>query len=275
METEAQAVRLALVNCYLSGGLLLLTFASVVCAFIAYYHQKNRAKKDAACKLARVYADEVLPKCEVVNYVMRANKLDDFIKETFPITAARKFSYAEFERLAATSDVRVEEIKEKFDKLDEKSIFTILYVKANPTERKTLIREYVHFDDKLGSGALDADGMLRLEFGRIMQDLLNLLEWFAMNCRYGLADEKLIYQSLHQTYLSTVWGLYYNISSRNLNNKDKFYTNAIWLFNRWADRVDKQEKKAKKRHQKAQKARDAAQAQMDDADKEYVGSRLH
>lgn len=58
-----------------------------------------------------------------------------------------------------------------------------------------------------------------------------------MNCKYGLADEELLYQSLHQTYISTVWLLYFFISHENENNEDKLYTNVCWLFLKWRDRL--------------------------------------
>ena len=57
---------IAIVSACVSGALLLVTIISVICAFKAYYHQKERAKKDAACQLARVYANEVLTQYQVV-----------------------------------------------------------------------------------------------------------------------------------------------------------------------------------------------------------------
>ena len=78
---------------------------------------------------------------------------------------------------------------------------------------------------------------LQVDFNQEISGLLNELEWFAMNCKYGLADEGLLYQSLHQTFLSTVWMLYFFISSRNENNADKLYTNLCWLFIKWRDRL--------------------------------------
>ena len=58
-----------------------------------------------------------------------------------------------------------------------------------------------------------------------------------MNCRYGLADEELIYQSLHQVFLSTVLMLYPIICESNTSNEDKHYTSIIWLFVKWRDRL--------------------------------------
>lgn len=34
-------------------GMLVITVVSVLCAFMAYRHQKKRSKKETACKLAK------------------------------------------------------------------------------------------------------------------------------------------------------------------------------------------------------------------------------
>lgn len=77
---------------------------------------------------------------------------------------------------------------------------------------------------------------LYLEFQDIISDTLNNLEYFAMNFITGVADESVVFQSLHQTYLGIVRALYANISFQNANPKDKFYTNIIELYRIWAER---------------------------------------
>ncbi len=71
-------------------------------------------------------------------------------------------------------------------------------------------------------------------------DLLNKLE---MNCMYfsnKLADEEVVYQSLHQLYLIVVKSLYFYIAHSNKDTgADKYYVNIIKLYNEWQVRYEK------------------------------------
>lgn len=81
---------------------------------------------------------------------------------------------------------------------------------------------------------------------RLMKDFLikkdsvmNKLEYFAMNFSSGLADEEVVYQSLHQSYLSVVAFLYPAICKANVDSgQEKFYTSIIKLYNIWIERQE-------------------------------------
>lgn len=65
-----------------------------------------------------------------------------------------------------------------------------------------------------------------------------------------VADEKYIYNSLHQQFLKAISLLYISISLANTDNKDKYYTNIIEVFNIWKTKYiqsDNKEKKLKKK----------------------------
>lgn len=82
------------------------------------------------------------------------------------------------------------------------------------------------------------------EFNEIQIETLNSLEFFAMNFTSEVADETMVFQSLHQTYLNIVQLLYYQIAIRNTNVKDKYYTNIIALYHTWSARDLENENKA-------------------------------
>jgi len=82
----------------------------------------------------------------------------------------------------------------------------------------------------------------RTEFVTEVAKVLNQLEYFCMNFNSGIANEKIIYQSLHQTFLSTIKLLYFKISIINITGKDKYYTNIISLYNEWSNRYYDQKK---------------------------------
>lgn len=79
---------------------------------------------------------------------------------------------------------------------------------------------------------------------------LNNLEYLCMYIATNVADEKYIYNSLHQQFLKCIALLYFEISIANTDNKDKYYTNIIHVYNLWKKKylcVVQKEKKLKKK----------------------------
>lgn len=75
----------------------------------------------------------------------------------------------------------------------------------------------------------------------IVMEIMNDLEYFAMNFTHGLADETAVYSSLHQIYIEVMQLLYYQISQMNDSLGEKYYTNAIELYKTWKGKIDKKE----------------------------------
>lgn len=79
---------------------------------------------------------------------------------------------------------------------------------------------------------------------------LNKLEWIAMNFTSNIANEKIIYQSLHQVYLKTCLSGYIIIANRNREGHEKYYLNLIEHYNNWNKRKQKAINKHAKLNQK-------------------------
>lgn len=73
-------------------------------------------------------------------------------------------------------------------------------------------------------------------FKFMLTEVLNDLEFFSMHFHHKTADESVVYQSLHKSYISVVQLLYYDISSNNINGEEKLFTNVIALYNEWYPR---------------------------------------
>ena len=78
------------------------------------------------------------------------------------------------------------------------------------------------------------------KFQMQLNEILNNLEFFAMHFIHGTADDSVIYQSLHQSYIETVQLLYYDISANNIPGESKLYTNVIELYNKWVKEANEQ-----------------------------------
>lgn len=77
----------------------------------------------------------------------------------------------------------------------------------------------------------------------LMFTILNNLEIFAMYFVHETADESVVYQPLHMSYLEIVRMLYYDISYANRGGEKRFYVNTIKLFNIWKGKSLAQQRK--------------------------------
>lgn len=90
----------------------------------------------------------------------------------------------------------------------------------------------------------------------IICNTLNKLEYMCMYIVTNVADEKCIYNSLHQQFLKAISLLYFEISFTNTDNKDKYYTNIIHVYNLWKKKyikVSKKEERFKEKKRKMKK----------------------
>lgn len=98
----------------------------------------------------------------------------------------------------------------------------------------------------------DSDGKIK----DMICDTLNTLEYQCMYISTKVADEKYIYNSMHQQFLKAISLLYFEIALINIDNKDKYYTNIINVYNLWKDKYIKsinKERKIKKKQKKLNK----------------------
>lgn len=248
--------------------LLGLTAVSVRYAYKAYVHQKERSKKEAACDLARYYASNVIDKYADITNVFDSAGITELVRNTFPLRDVQEFDKAELIQFLDNAQMSFKDFKEKLRSIDPSAIFSAKVSRAcTEEERGRAFLSYTKIADD-GKMEIVNGAFLRADFEQEISGLLNELEWFAMNCKYGLADEEVLYQSLHQTYISTVWLLYFFISQANENNEDKLYTNVSWLFLKWRDRLMEIRDNKEARKQDYLDKADAVKAPL------YEGARL-
>ena len=71
-------------------------------------------------------------------------------------------------------------------------------------------------------------------YSNLLITLLNDFEAFSMNFTSGVADDSIVFDSLHQLYIRFIRSQYVIIAKRNINNTDKYYTHCISLYNEWS-----------------------------------------
>ena len=93
--------------------------------------------------------------------------------------------------------------------------------------------EEYHDDKKKKICKIDTESVSVAFMSNLINRVLNNMEFFALHFKHKTADESVIYQSLHQTYLRSIPYLYYYIANANSDPSEKLYTNVIWLYEEW------------------------------------------
>lgn len=193
---------------------------------------KNRNEKvQKAIDLSEYYKDHILDKYCMLFCVFSECNMIDIINEV-KITKMNNFDIYELQDNFSTSQL------DKLAEINESKEFAKVVVAAsirfNVPLNKNLFKatEVDEDGEKHQAVRVDAGAIVNDFMNGIVCEVLNNMEFFAMHFTHNVADETVVYQSLHKTYLEMVRVLYYNIAK---NNKDaqKLYTNVIELFNKW------------------------------------------
>ena len=218
-------------------GTMLVAAVSAFCAFLAYHNQRTRSAKSAACDLAKYYANNIIERYTFVDDVYSSNGYTELVKKIFPISKIKEFTYQEMLDFIKESSNGACPLKNAPSIPDE------LFLKYKLCNVKSAAEQAQYAHQNSQHKMIEEDeskkNPLQNDLHVVEGKLLNDLEWFSMQCRYGVADEKLLYQSLHQTFLAEVQLLYLQISIVNRSSEDKYYTNTIWLFEKWKNRLMK------------------------------------
>lgn len=183
--------------------------------------------------LAEYYRINILPGYEKLNHIFKETKLIDVLKN---IKKEDMKEFDEQELRKNLTEAQFEEIK----KINMSEEFVNAIIKMDVVLDLQLGIEN-HVEVKYEEKAIKANRVaIKRKYNILLTEVLNKLEYFAMHFEHNTADESVVYQSLHQTYLSIVQMLYCDISRNNSTGHRKYYSNVIALYNRWYERDMKQ-----------------------------------
>ncbi len=188
---------------------LIVAVISVIVFYIDYRSRKSKERAEKSILIAKNFAEDIIVKTSLIAEIFREKKLTEIITKV-------KFSSLE--------DFTVEELKSLYVENDIYKYYEILEDMDNSSDK--------FFDET----------SISIFIGK----LLNSLEYMCMYIATEVADGEVIYNSLHQTFFNTIHLLYIFIASSNNDNKDKFYTNIIYVYNKWKETYIKACKKEEK-----------------------------
>ena len=179
---------------------------------------------EKAVKLSEYYKDYVLNRIVVLRYVFEESGIKSILDNIKPS------DMIEFDVL---------ELKEVLSKVEIDKIQKIINSKKliKAIEKANEIYELgfclPEFTKELEEGDSNFSRISNKLMSRVVNDLLNNMEYFAMHFTHKVADESVVYQSLHQTYVEVVQLSYYNIAINNKADGKQYYTNVIELYRIW------------------------------------------
>ena len=222
---------------------------ALVSLYVAYKdHIKGQKRKslENAVLLSKIYLEELLDNISFISSVFSASNMQEHLHSNLDIDRLEDLDFSLIELQELYSGNALSDIEEELDNIDPINVVACSeMLKLNSfDEYKTSISfdkntKKLYVEDHIKNLVIS-------EFKSCIENTLNKLEWFAMNFTTEIADEKAVYQSLHQTYISGVQQLYYFISKNNHNYHDKVYTNIASLYNLWIKRINETSSKEDK-----------------------------
>lgn len=222
--------------------------SGVIIAVWQYYLSSKSVKTDLeiiqvqrAIDLSEYYKDNILKYLPAIVYIYDKTGISDILKK-IDLQSMEHFDEVEMQKLLTKKDI------DELDDLTKTDKFIKVFVNANyiydlgfkmseSSEQQSTLSESkdVAYEIKLDKESVSAF------VGNLFCDILNNMEFFSMHFSHCTADESVVYQSLHQTYLRIVHLLYFKIARMNKPSATKYYTNVIWLYKVWITRKREQD----------------------------------
>ena len=214
---------------------LCLILSAVIAVWQYYLSTRCEINKQAtesvqkSIDLAEYYRTHILDKYEIIYYVYNDVGVLDIINSINP-EKMKEFDETELRKVLSLTQIA------EIDRLKKSKELIKVLMKVEMVFGIDLgIREHVQIvkGDEDVDVEINTPAIMRRFGNCIVSEVLNCLEYFAMHFEHNTADETVVYQSLHQTYLELVQMLYCEISMKNRSGHKKYYTNVIGLYNKW------------------------------------------
>lgn len=224
----------------------IFVISGVIIAVWQYYLSSKNTKTNLeimqvqrAIDLSEYYKDNILNYFPAIRYIFSQVGITD-IFENISIDKMIDFDSHELEKLLTPAQIQ------NLQNIQYSNEFLKAVLEANDIYGLNLhFRSLeVEFEKEGRKGKImriDKTSLSATFMSNLLNAVLNNLEFFALHFRHNTADESVVYQSLHQSYLRMIPYLYYYIAKQNTDSSNKLYTNVVWLFREWKFKKEIQE----------------------------------
>lgn len=226
---------------------IIISCIALTVSILSFKYKKNSGKIDKAIELANIYRSLIKDISEFSKIIDTHKHIHELIFK-INIDKENLFTYEELNKFYSETDIK-----------DLNSFF-------NGNGMDPVILQSIYIQNKINNGELSSfiihknnnDKGNKLEYERISDayicsyyhfrfvDFLNKLEYFAMAFVQNVADDDVVYSSLHQTYFAIIRYFYFLIVFRNRSTESKYYTNITELYKKWMEKDLKNKNKIKR-----------------------------
>lgn len=206
---------------------IFISLVALIVSCFSFRYNKNRNKVEKAIDLAKTYKSLMKDISEFILVFKSHKKIHDLILKV-KIDETNNFTYEELSNYYTSNEI------------DELNYF------FNDSGMNVNILHKIYLSTKIDSTENIDDSRLILYYRSRFVDFLNTLEYFSMAFIQNVADDDVVYQSLHQTFLAMVKYFYFLIVFRNKSVENKYYTNIAELYIKWLKQEQKHKNKVKK-----------------------------
>lgn len=223
----------------------IFVISGVVIAVWQYYLSSKSARDELEIKqvqraidLSEYYKDNILKYAPAIKYIFQKSGIKDILDVLFT-KELKDFDMYELESIFTQSQI------DTLRQIQDSNSFYNIVIDANTIYHlgsEITLKEFEEEENgekKTIVKYRQSDAIVAY-MSDLVNRVLNNMEYFALHFRYQAADESVVYQSLHQTYLELVPYLYYYIAKQNTNPSNRLYTNVSWLYINWKSKKDKQ-----------------------------------
>lgn len=207
-------------------------------AIYQFYKSTILKQQEKASEIAKSFSNELTSKCAIVCEVIKCSKLAELLQ-------LDSKGYDSF-KVFNTNEIRIiyndDNFIEKYNRLKKESDLDSIYYRllesliSNESFKKLMNEQKMYSTENAQALFILNNSNLPFKFSLLVASVLNELEYLCMSLSSQVAGSKYVYQSLHQVFLRTMRCLAIEIAKcNNKHYSDKFYTNAIHVYNEWTN----------------------------------------
>lgn len=222
---------------------IIISSVAFILSLLSFFYNRNKNKIERAIELANVYR-------KLINDISEFNKIFEEHSEIQALLAKEKldektrFNYSEIMNIYSSKE------KQKIENFFFgngmnadilRKVYFTYRLQGVSDINPMLLNSSKKTDEKQQAVQ---DSLIRNYYKSKFCSFLNQMEFFSMAFVQNVADDDVVYQSLHQTFLGITRYFYYYISRNNKSTENKYYTNIIQLHSKWIAKQMKYKNKA-------------------------------
>lgn len=196
-------------------------------------YEMNRAQIQKAIDLSECFKTKIIEKMNPIVLAFNSSYLSEIAKK-IPAEKMIRFDMLELRKCISEDEIKkIREIGNTQEFVDILVQICLTYDEWNAYVDEVNVTENGKPERKI---RINKELILN-KYQHLLVDILNDMEYISMNFMYGTADEKVVYQSLHSSYIFVVEMLYSSICMNNDGPiEQKLFTNVIALYQVWKKR---------------------------------------